>query len=59
MAEIYIVLATIFRRFDLELHDTFRERDIEVVRDSFLGEPSLAAKGVRVKLATTLPKTGS
>ena len=56
MAELYIVLATIFRRFDLELHDTVRERDIDVVRDSFLGEPSFESKGVRVKFAGTSPR---
>ncbi|PVI05615.1 putative flavonoid 3-hydroxylase [Periconia macrospinosa] len=59
MTEIYMILATIIRRFDLELHDTIRERDIDIVRDSFLGEPSLESKGVRVRLATTLPNTDS
>jgi hypothetical protein len=53
MAELYLILATIFRRFDLELHDTVRERDIDIARDSFLGEPSLGSKGLRVKLVRT------
>jgi hypothetical protein len=53
MAELYLILATVFRRLDLELHDTVRERDIDVARDNFLGEPSLESKGVRVRLART------
>lgn len=53
MAELYLISATIFRRFDLELYDTLRERDIDIARDSFLGEPSLGSKGVRVKLVGT------
>jgi hypothetical protein len=55
MAELYIVLATVFRWLDLVLYDTIRERDIDVARDTFLGEPSLESKGVRVRLASTLP----
>jgi hypothetical protein len=52
MAEMYMTVATILRRFDLELYDTVRERDIDVVRDCFLGEPSFESKGVGVKLAS-------
>jgi hypothetical protein len=55
MAELYIVLATVFRRLDLVLYDTIRERDIDVARDNILGEPSLESKGVRGRLASTLP----
>ena len=51
LAEIYIVLGHLFRRFDLSLHDTVRERDIDVVRDAFIGEVSWKSKGVKVKLA--------
>ncbi|KAL8963661.1 MAG: hypothetical protein Q9193_000105 [Seirophora villosa] len=51
LAELYIVIACLFRRFDLELHDTIRERDIDTVRDCFIGEPSPRSLGVRVKAA--------
>jgi hypothetical protein len=51
LAELYIATACLFRRFDLELYDTTRERDIEIVRDCFIGEVSPRSKGVRVKLA--------
>ena len=49
LAELYIVIAFLFRRFDLKLHDTIRERDIDFVRDCFIGEPSPESVGVRVK----------
>ena len=44
-------MACLFRRFDLELHETVRERDVDGVRDCFGIEPSLESRGVRVKLA--------
>jgi hypothetical protein len=50
LTELYIVIACLFRRFDLELYDTIRERDIDIVRDCFIGEPSPQSKGVRVKV---------
>ncbi|KAL2061941.1 hypothetical protein VTL71DRAFT_7319 [Oculimacula yallundae] len=49
-AELYIALAMIIRRFDLELHDTDYERDIKVVRDCFLGEATPGSQGVKVKV---------
>ncbi|KAI1633230.1 putative flavonoid 3-hydroxylase [Biscogniauxia mediterranea] len=48
-AELYVVIASIFRRKNLELYDTIRERDIDIVRDCFLGETAHNTKGVRVK----------
>ncbi|KAI1505577.1 putative flavonoid 3-hydroxylase [Biscogniauxia marginata] len=48
-AELYILVASLFRRRKLELFDTIRERDIESVRDCFIGETSPSSKGVRVK----------
>lgn len=52
LAELYIVIACLFHRFDLQLHDTIRERDIDFVRDCFIGEPSPKSVGVRVKDAS-------
>ncbi|CAG8949922.1 hypothetical protein HYFRA_00004252 [Hymenoscyphus fraxineus] len=49
LAELYITIATIFSRFELELHDTLRERDIDVMRDCFIGEVSPSSRGVWVK----------
>ncbi|KAK3115097.1 hypothetical protein LTR53_005913 [Teratosphaeriaceae sp. CCFEE 6253] len=47
-AELYLTIATIVARFDLELHDVSRERDIEYVSDCFLGLPRADARGIRV-----------
>ncbi|KAL8753030.1 MAG: hypothetical protein Q9184_005544 [Pyrenodesmia sp. 2 TL-2023] len=55
LAELYIIIACLFRRFDLELHDTIRERDIDTVRDCFISEPSPQSLGVRIKAALTTP----
>ena len=48
-AELYLTIAYIFRRFELQLHDT-RYKDIEVVWDNFGGERCEEARGVRVKV---------
>jgi cytochrome P450 len=50
-AEMYIVLASVFRRLNLQLHETYQERDIDIVRDCFIGEVSPQTQGVRVKYA--------
>jgi hypothetical protein len=39
MAELYLVLGKLFRKFGLELFETTRARDIDVVRDSLIEEP--------------------
>ena len=49
-AEIYLGVAAMLRRFDLELVDTVRQRDVDTVRDHFVGMPSPQSKGVRVKI---------
>ncbi|MCJ1436172.1 hypothetical protein MMC27_005550 [Xylographa pallens] len=46
-AELYLTLAAIFRRFDLELFETSGE-DVRVVHDFIFGAPRLDSKGVRV-----------
>lgn len=43
-------MANIFRRFDMRLYDTIRERDVDAVRDQFVGFPSLQAKGIRAEI---------
>lgn len=45
-AELYLTLAAIFRRFDLELHETTVE-DVLFVRDAFVPAAKLGSKGVR------------
>jgi cytochrome P450 len=46
-AEIYLTLAAVFRRFDLELFETTRE-DVDIVHDFFSPSARLDSKGVRV-----------
>ena len=52
MAEIYMALATLFRDLGskMQLHDTVRERDVDVKHDFFVTNPSLNSRGVRVTL---------
>ena len=48
-AQLYIVLATLFRRLDLRIgEDVLYERDVEGTRDCFIRKPSFDSKGVRV-----------
>lgn len=49
-AELYLVSAYIIRRFDMRLYDVIRERDVDTVRDAFIGLPSIESKGVRVEI---------
>ncbi|KAL5376808.1 hypothetical protein DPSP01_010219 [Paraphaeosphaeria sporulosa] len=46
-AEIYLTLATVFRRFDMELYET-TGRDAEIVHDFFIPHGHQDSKGVRV-----------
>lgn len=50
-AELYIVLATLFRHREFELYETDRKRDVDFARDCFVGETSASSRGVRVKYA--------
>ncbi|KAF2231043.1 putative cytochrome P450 [Viridothelium virens] len=45
--ELYVALATIFRRFELELFDTDRS-DVDFIRDVVVPMPKRDSKGVRV-----------
>ena len=50
-ANIYHTLTTLFMRFDLELVDTLRERDIDMVRDHFVAKPKRGSHGVIVRVS--------
>ena len=45
-AELYIALATVFRRVDFELFETGKEA-VEMAREFFVPQPRLDTKGVR------------
>ena len=48
-AELYLTVAAVVRRFEFELlADTDQKRDVDIVRDCFVGLPSRESKGVRV-----------
>lgn len=47
-AEMYIGLANVIRRFEMQLNDVVRQRDVDVVRDCIVGLPSEESQGVRV-----------
>ena len=59
-AELYLILAGVFRRYDLydgtgeqreptlALYDTIRERDVDHVRDLLVSFPAKGSKGVRI-----------
>ncbi|RDW60238.1 hypothetical protein BP5796_11844 [Coleophoma crateriformis] len=50
MAELYLATAAVVRRFEFELYDTVRERDMESVRDCFVGLPMPGSKGLQVRV---------
>jgi cytochrome P450 len=45
-----LTLASVFRRFELELVDTIYERDVKIVRDCFIGEVDPKTKGVKIRV---------
>ena len=53
MSELQITIATLVRRFQFELVDTIRERDVDIVRDCFLSEARPGTRGVKVKVVDT------
>ena len=57
--EMYMSLATILCRFDLELFETSWERDVSYTRDCFLGESDRASPGIRIKVVADSGKFAS
>ena len=49
-AELYMTIACVFSRFELELWDVVRDRDITVAADFFLSEVRADSKGIRMKV---------
>lgn len=48
-AELYLTVAALVSKFDMELFDFDRARDLDVVRDKFIGMPSKEARSIRFK----------
>lgn len=57
-AEILLVIATIFREFEMELFETTFE-DVRVVRDMFNGHPRKGSEGVRALITGWNGRPGS
>lgn len=49
-AELYLAIAALVSRFHFEFEDFDMARDLETVRDCFVGMPMRESKGVRVKV---------
>ncbi|KAL6714571.1 hypothetical protein ACLMJK_007996 [Lecanora helva] len=49
-AELYLILAHVFRRFTFDIGDVVRERDIDCTRDMLVGMPVAESKGMIVKI---------
>ena len=49
-SEMYLIAAALVTRFDMQLHDFNQKRDLDTVRDAFIGLPSKESRGVRVKI---------
>lgn len=49
-SEMYLGVAALVSGFDMELYDFDQKRDLDIVRDTFVGLPSKESRGVRVKL---------
>lgn len=49
-SELYLLAAALVVRFDMELYDFDRKRDLETIRDCFIGMPSRDSRGLRAKV---------
>lgn len=48
-AWLYLVLGTLLRKFEMSLHDT-TERNVEMVRDKFIGQTECGMNRVQIKV---------
>ena len=49
-ADLYLCIASLIARFEFELVDTLRERDVDLSRDHFVAKATSESHGVRVKV---------
>ena len=54
LAQLYTLTATIFRRYEFELYDTIRSRDVDHSWSHLIGEPSKGSMGVRFRVTDNL-----
>ncbi|MCJ1457234.1 hypothetical protein MMC28_007601 [Mycoblastus sanguinarius] len=53
-ADIYHTISSLLSRFDLELVDTVRERDVDMIRDHFTAKAVRGSEGVKVRVVRVL-----
>lgn len=51
-AELFLILSSVFRKFDFDVSQVSRERDIDVSRDYILGAQARDSPGILVKVKT-------
>lgn len=49
-SELYQVIATVFRKFDMRLYETTESRNVKIVRDLSIAMMEPRSKGIRVKI---------
>lgn len=49
-AELYLILAAMFRQFSFDVSDVSRERDVDVSRDFIIGAQAPESSGILVKV---------
>lgn len=53
--ELYLAIAMLIRRYDFELYNTIRKRDVDFHKDAFVGEFHPQSQGIRVKVVGVRP----
>ena len=49
-ANLYHIVSSVCRRFEIQAVDTVHERDIEIARDLFVSKHSKASTGVKIRI---------
>lgn len=49
-SELFLAVALLWRRFDLEIYDTTEERDVLTTHDCFLGMTDLKSEGIKARI---------
>jgi cytochrome P450 len=49
-AELFLILAAVFRQFSFDVSEVNRARDIDLTRDFILGAPSADSPGTPIKV---------
>lgn len=53
-SELYLTIAHIVTKFEMELYDTALERNVEIRHDCFIGVTDTSSPGIQVKITEVL-----